>query len=284
VSVVVIHATATGYDVALPRQTGGSTETTTSTAEAPNPILPVGKEIIWGAASFLVLFVVMRLWLFPKLKKGMDARHARIQGDLDRAERLRAEAADDVARFQAALAEVNAEAARRGGEAGAEAMQRAGTAASENFRRGTQAVAESQQQIVHDAAEKFEEVSRKLAQAVRGTTEDLRTLMVLPNAANGGLQDLHQSVTGLAEGVVRTNLRATQELFRLVNPSPFVELQQRFVSDYVNAVVEGSATLVRATRRTAEETLRPLEQQIEQRQQARRSGQSGAQAYQNAAE
>ena len=62
-------------------------------------------------------------------------------------------------------------------------------------------------------------------------------------------------------------------LFRLVNPSPFVELQQRFVSDYVNAVMEGSATLVRATRRTAEETLRPLEQQIEQRQQARRSGQ-----------
>jgi hypothetical protein len=177
-------------------------------------------------------------------------------------------------------AEVSAEAARRGGEAGAEAMQRAGTAASENFRRGTQAVAESQQQIVQDAAEKFEEVSRKVAQAVRGTTEDLRTLTVLPNAAKGGLQDLHQSVTGLVEGVVRTNLRATQELFRLVNPSPFVELQQRFVSEYVNAVMEGSATLVRATRRTAEETLRPLEQQIEQRQQASRSGQ----AFQNAAE
>ena len=177
-------------------------------------------------------------------------------------------------------AEVSAAAARRGGEAGAEAMQRAGTAASENFRRGTQAVAESQHQIIQDAAEKFEEVSRKVAQAVRGTTEDLRALTVLPNAAKGGLQDLHQSVTGLAEGIVRTNLRATQELFRLVNPSPFVELQQRFVSNYVNAVMEGSAALVRATHRTAEETLRPLEQQIEQRQQARRSGQ----AFQNAAE
>jgi len=177
-------------------------------------------------------------------------------------------------------AEVSAEAARRGGEAGADAVQRAGTAASENLRRGTQVVAESQQQIVQDAAGKFEEVSRKLAEAVRGTTEDLRTLMVLPNAANSGLQDLNQSVTGLFEGVVRTNLRATQELFRLVNPSPFVELQQRFVSDYVNTVVEGSATMVRATRRTAEETLRPLEQQIEQRQQARRS----APSFQNAAE
>ncbi len=177
-------------------------------------------------------------------------------------------------------AEVGAEAARRGGEAGAEALQRAGAAASENLRRGTQAVAESQQQIVRDAAEKFEEVSRKVAQTVRGTTEELRTLMVLPNAANGGLQDLQQSVRGLGEGIARINLRATQELFRLVNPSPFFELQQRFVSDYVNAVLEGSATVVRATRRTAEETLRPLEQQIEQRQQARR----GEQRFQNAAE
>ena len=33
---------------------------------------------------------------------------------------------------------------------------------------------------------------------------------------------------GLFEGVVQTNLRAAQELFRLANPAPIVELQQRF--------------------------------------------------------
>ncbi|MDQ2803573.1 MAG: phasin family protein [Pseudomonadota bacterium] len=177
------------------------------------------------------------------------------------------------------------DALRRGSEAGAEAVQRAGDATSERMRTasatlGGQAVADGQRQMVRDAAEKFQQVSRKMAEAVQGTTEDMRTMMVLPNAANGGLQDLQQSMTGLIEGIVRTNLRASQELFRLANPSAFIELQQRFVRDYLDALMEGSATLVRATRRTADETLRPLEAQIEHRQQARRSEHH----YQNAAE
>ena len=48
----------------------------------------------WGLGSFLVLVVLMRVWLFPKLKKGMDARYAKTRGDLDEAERIREEAAD----------------------------------------------------------------------------------------------------------------------------------------------------------------------------------------------
>ena len=128
--------------------------------------------------------------------------------------------------------EFTAAATRHGAEAGAETARRAGDAASEMVRRGGQDVAESQRQFVQDAAERFEEVSRKVAQAVQGTTEDVRTLMALPNAAQGGLQDLQESVTGLVEGVVQTNLRATQELFRLANPSAVVELQQRFVREY----------------------------------------------------
>ena len=66
----------------------------------------------WGLGSFLVLVLLMRVWLFPKLKKGMDARYAKTQGDLQAAERIRQEAAEDVARYQAAIAEANAEAAR----------------------------------------------------------------------------------------------------------------------------------------------------------------------------
>jgi hypothetical protein len=161
-------------------------------------------------------------------------------------------------------AEVNADVARRGSEAGAEAMSRMGNAASETTRRSAQAVVESQRQIAQDAAQRFEEVSRKVAEATKGTTENLRQLMALPNAAEGGLRDLQQGVTSLAEGVVQTNLRAAQELFRLANPAPFVELQQRFAREYTDTLVRNGATLVRAVRRTADETLRPLEQQIQQ--------------------
>ena len=174
-------------------------------------------------------------------------------------------------------AEVGADVARRGGEAGADAARRFGDAANDTARRSAQAVAEAQRQIAQDAAQRFEEVSRKVAEAAKGTTENVRQLMALPNAAEGGLRDLQQGVVGLVEGVVQTNLRAAQELFRLANPAPVVELQQRFAREYTDALMQNSATLVRAMRRTADETLRPLEEQIRQREQ-------GGQRFQNAAE
>src|ERR687897_1634263 len=190
--------------------------------------------------------------------------------------RRTAEAAEQVGRATGEAlrqgADAGADTARRNSEAGAEALRRAGDTASETARRGGQAVAESQRRIVQDAAERFEEVSRKVAEAAQGTTENVRRLFALPNAAEGGLRDLQQGVTGLFEGMVQTNLRAAQELFRLANPAPVVELQQRFVREYTDMLVRNSATLVRAVRRTADEALRPLEEQLAQ------------QRFQNAAE
>jgi F-type H+-transporting ATPase subunit b len=113
VPVAVIQVAATGYSVVVPRQDSGTTTTVAATKEAPNPILPVGSEMAWGIGSFLLLVLLMRVWLFPKLKKGMDARYAKTRADLDDAERIRQEGAGDVARYEAAIAEVNAEAARR---------------------------------------------------------------------------------------------------------------------------------------------------------------------------
>jgi hypothetical protein len=181
-------------------------------------------------------------------------------------------------------AETGADVARRGSEAGAQAMRRASEAASETARRNTQAVADAQRQIAQDAAQRFEEVSRKVAEATKGTTENVRQLMALPNAAEGGLRDMQQGVTGLVEGVVQTNLRAAQELFRLANPAPFVELQQRFAREYTDTVLRNSATLVRAMRRTADETLRPLEQQIERQQREQANQNQGPSGFQTAAE
>jgi hypothetical protein len=76
----------------------------------------------------------------------------------------------------------------------------------------------------------------QLVRLAASLKDRLSTLMVLPNAARGDLEDLQQSVTGLVQGVGQTNLRATQELVRLANPSPLVELQQRFVREYFDTV------------------------------------------------
>jgi Phasin protein len=159
----------------------------------------------------------------------------------------------------------SSEAVRGGAEAGAEATRRAGEATGEMTRRGTQAAAESGRRLTEEAADRFEETGRQMVQAVQDTAEDMRRLMVLPRAADGGLRDMQQALSGLVDGVLRTNLRATQELVRLANPGAVIELQRRFAREYLDALLEGQATLLRAVRRTAEETLHPLEAQIEQR-------------------
>ncbi len=162
-----------------------------------------------------------------------------------------------------------AEVTGQGTQAGVETMRRASEAATETVRRTTQVVAEGQRQIAQDAAQTFQEVSRKMAQVAQSTSEDVRQLATLPHAAEGGMRDVKQGIAGLVEGVMQTNLCATQELFRLANPSAMIELQQRFAREYLDTMMQGTATLVRAVRRTADETLPPLEAQIEQRQQAR---------------
>jgi hypothetical protein len=167
-------------------------------------------------------------------------------------------------------AEATADVTRQGTQAGVEAMRRANEQTNETMRRTAQAVAEGQRQIAQDAARKFEDVSHKVAHVAQDTSESMRKLMSLPKAAEGGLNDMRQSMAGLVEGFVQTNLRATQELFRLTNPAAMIELQQRFVREYMDAMMQGTATLVRAVRRTADETLPPLEAQIEQRSHAQR--------------
>jgi Phasin protein len=175
-------------------------------------------------------------------------------------------------------AQAAGEALRQGGHAAAEIGRRAGEAGAETLRRSTGAVAESQRQIAQDAAERFQDVTRAVTQTAQGTAEDFRTLLTLPSVADRGLQDWHQGVTQLVEGVVQTNLRATQEFFRLTNPAAFVELQQRYVREYISATLEGGAAIVRAVRQTAEQTLPPLEQHLRQR------GQQGNARYRAAAE
>ena len=86
-------------------------------AEGPesdlNPIFPELKEVVWGFGSFVVLFVVLRLFLLPKIRKGMTSRYDNIQDDFETAENLTASARADVAEYDAQLASVRADAQTR---------------------------------------------------------------------------------------------------------------------------------------------------------------------------
>jgi F-type H+-transporting ATPase subunit b len=114
-TVTVTYTAAGQLQVILPAQAeeGGEEHADEEASEGPSPIVPEGKEVLWGAGAFVVLAVLVRLVLFPKLKKGMDARHELIQGELETAESTRAAAQAEVAEYQAELAKVRAEASSR---------------------------------------------------------------------------------------------------------------------------------------------------------------------------
>ena len=76
----------------------------------PSPIAPELKEIAWGSGAFIVLALLMRFFLYPRLKKGMDARYAHIRGGHEQADTARASARAEVAEYESALATVKAEA------------------------------------------------------------------------------------------------------------------------------------------------------------------------------
>ena len=110
---VTVTTTGAGHAVVvhLP-QTTGEAETTVED-KGPSPIAPEIKELAWGAGAFILLFVLMRLVLFPRLKQGMDARYGKIRGDHETAEATRADAKAEVAAYEAELATVKAEARQR---------------------------------------------------------------------------------------------------------------------------------------------------------------------------
>jgi F-type H+-transporting ATPase subunit b len=83
-----------------------------TSVQAKNPILPDAKEIIWTVIAFSIVFVILRKFAFPAMRKGLQAREDRIRGDLERAERARDEAEETLERYQRQLADSRAEATR----------------------------------------------------------------------------------------------------------------------------------------------------------------------------
>jgi F-type H+-transporting ATPase subunit b len=110
---VTVHTTGAGELVVRLPSINVAAEASTEEDKGPSPIAPEVKELAWGAGSFVVLFVLMRLVLFPRVKKGMQARYGKIRDDHETADSVRAQARAEVAAYEQELAAVKAEAARR---------------------------------------------------------------------------------------------------------------------------------------------------------------------------
>jgi F-type H+-transporting ATPase subunit b len=100
-------------DCEFPLEEGEAETSEYPCAEGPSPLAVEMKELAWGAGAFIVLAVLMRFWLFPAVKKGMDARYHLIQSGHEQADTARAAARAEVAEYESALATVKAEANER---------------------------------------------------------------------------------------------------------------------------------------------------------------------------
>jgi len=90
----------------------GDHEATTQDA-GPSPIAPELKEMAWGIGAFVVLALVMRYAVWPRLSQGIKARYESIERGHSDAVALRESAKGEVAAYEAAVAGARAEAAAR---------------------------------------------------------------------------------------------------------------------------------------------------------------------------
>ncbi len=186
----------------------------------------------------------------------------------------------------AGAARAGAQTARRAGEAGSEVLRRGGDAAADSMRhlgdaagaamhRGTEAAAEGQRNLVHHAARHFEETGERIALAMQDSAHDMRALLVLPGLSRDGMDHVRASVGSMVEGVLRTNMRMAQEIFRMVSPANTIELQRRLGAEYLDTMLHSSVMLLRAARHAADDALRPLEDHVEERRRRRHGGADG---------
>jgi len=157
--------------VLVAAEEGSSEATAEVEGTGPNPIAPEGKELLWGAGSFIVFLIIMRLFLFPRLKRGMDARYDGIRGDFEQADKTRESAQADVAKYEAALIEVRAEAAGRVDKARQTLdAERAAKIAEANTRiAAKRAAAESELEAARNAVR--DQIAAAVAQVTERTTQ-----------------------------------------------------------------------------------------------------------------
>src|SRR5919202_2918684 len=126
-------------------------------AEHENPLIPPLGEIIIGLIAFgVVVFVMMKL-VAPRFEQVFRARRDAIEGGIERAEAMQAEARAALDQYRAQLAEARTEAAQIRDAARAEGQQiieelraQAQQESARIVARGEEQLAASRQQVINE--------------------------------------------------------------------------------------------------------------------------------------
>ncbi|GAB3312862.1 F0F1 ATP synthase subunit B [Geodermatophilus aquaeductus] len=174
-------------------------------AESANPLLPPLGEIIIGFIAFAIVMVVFFRFIAPRFEQVFRARREAIEGGIERAEAMQAEAKAALEQYRAQLAEARTEAAQIRDQARAEGQQileelrtQAQEESARIVARGEEQLAANRQSVINElrgqigalavdlagrvVGESLEDESRR-----RGTVD--RFLDQLDGMSGGGASD-----------------------------------------------------------------------------------------------
>ena len=143
--------------------------------EEHNPLIPPLGEIIIGLIAFAIVLFVMFKFVAPQFEKAFVARRDAIEGGIERAEAMQAEAKASLEQYRAQLAEARTEAAQIRDAARAEGQQiieelraQAQEESARIVTRGEEQLAASRQQVVTELRAQIGTLAVDLAGRVVG--------------------------------------------------------------------------------------------------------------------
>ena len=152
-------------------------------AEEHNPLIPPLGEIIIGLIAFAIVFFVFAKLVAPRFEQVFRARREAIEGGIERAEAMQAEAKAALEQYRAQLAEARGEAAQIRDQARAEGQQileelrtQAQEESARIVARGEEQLASQRQQVVNELRGQIGTLAVDLAGRVVGESlaEDAR--------------------------------------------------------------------------------------------------------------
>ena len=152
-------------------------------AEAHNPLIPAWGEVIIGLIAFAIVYFVFAKFVAPRFEQVFRARREAIEGGIERAEAMQAEAKAALEQYRAQLADARNEAAQIRDQARAEGQQiledlrtQAQEESARIVARGEEQLASARQQVVNELRGQIGAIAVQLASQVVGEAlaEDAR--------------------------------------------------------------------------------------------------------------
>jgi F-type H+-transporting ATPase subunit b len=128
-------------------------------------ITPNVGIMIWTIVVFTISFLVLRKWVFPRIGDALDKRAQKVEGEIDAAEHLRAEADKILEEYRERLKEARTQSE----EIVQRARQAADTHENESKERGQEIIAEAAKRAERD----IEVASKRALDDLRREVADL---------------------------------------------------------------------------------------------------------------